>query len=189
MKMMKAIQLVAFLAVAALAGCSQSAPPLEGSTAMIGAPEYRLGPGDQVRVIVFGQEPLSGEFAVDGTGNVSLPLAGNVPALGATPTEFEQRVAEHLSHGYVKNARVSVQVLNFRPFYIIGEVNKPGQYPYANGMSAINAVATAGGFTYRAKEDYVLITRTINGKKQERSAPVNTPILPDDVIRIPERLF
>jgi polysaccharide export outer membrane protein len=189
MKMIKIVQLFAFLTFAALAGCSASAPPLEGSTAMLPAPDYRLGPGDQVRVIVFGQEPLSGEFAIDGTGNVSLPLAGNVPALGATPNDLEKRIAEHLSHGYVKNARVSVQVLTFRPFYVIGEVNKPGQYPFANGMSAINAVATAGGFTYRAREDYVLITRTINGQKQERSAPVNTPILPDDVIRIPERLF
>jgi polysaccharide export outer membrane protein len=177
------------VALAGASACTHSAPPMEETVALNQNADYRLGPGDQLRVTVFGQEQLSGEFPVDAGGNVSIPLVGAVPARGLTQRELETRISDTLAKGYVKQARVSVDVLNFRPFYIIGEVQKPGQYPFANGMTAINAVAMAGGYTYRAKEDYVLITRMIDGRKQERSAPINTPVLPDDVVRVPERLF
>lgn len=184
------ILMAAVLAAAALSACqSATAPPLEPTVALADAGEYRLGPGDSVRVIVFGQEQLSGEFSVDGSGQIALPLIGGVAAKGLSSRQVEERIAQRLSEGYVRDPKVSVEVLTFRPFYIIGEINKPGQYPYASGMSAVTAVAMAGGYTYRAREDYVLITRTIDGEKQERRAPPNTPVLPDDVIRVPERLF
>lgn len=172
------------------AACQTNVPPLEtGASAAAEPGEYRLGPGDRMRIIVFGQEQLTGEFTVDGGGVIAFPLIGEVQARGATARELESRIAKSLAAGYVKDPRVSVEVLTFRPFYIIGEVNKPGQYPYASGMTAVTAVALAGGYTYRARQDTVVITRTINGQKQERSAPPNTPILPDDVIRVPERFF
>lgn len=174
----------------ALTGCAATAPPLETPTTPItAAGEYRLGPGDNVRVIVFGQEQLSGEFSVDGSGRIALPLIGEVEATGNSPRDLEARIAKRLSDGYVRDPKVSVEVLTFRPFYIIGEVNKPGQFPYASGMTALSAVAAAGGYTYRGRQDYVIITRTINGQKVERSAPPQTPIAPDDVIRVPERFF
>ncbi|MFM2044383.1 MAG: hypothetical protein RLY86_2959 [Pseudomonadota bacterium] len=181
--------LAAVLAIGGLAACGGPAPPPLDQVALGQPASYTLGPGDTIRVIVFGQERLSGEFSVDGTGNVALPLIGEVQASGTSSRDLEIRIAERLSDGYVRDPRVNVEVLDFRPFYIIGEVNKPGQYPYANGMTVVSAVAMAGGYTYRAKQDHVVITRSIEGRKQERLAPPATPILPDDVIRVPERLF
>ena len=151
--------------------------------------EYRLGSGDEVRVTVFGQADLSGEFAVDGTGNVSLPLVGNVAAGGKTLREFEQNIIRALKPDYLKNPRVSVDVLNYRPFYIIGEVKKPGSYPYVSGMSVVNAVALAGGYTYRARENRLLIIRATDRDRTKQPANHDTAVLPGDVIEVPERFF
>ena len=175
----------AVLLVACAGGSNAPLEPLE--TAEPG--DYELGAGDQVRVNVFGQEQLSGEFSVDGSGYIAMPLVGEVEARGKTARGLEQTIAAKLADGYVRDPRVSVQVLTFRPFYIIGEVNNPGQYPYANGMTAVTAVALAGGYTYRGRQDYVLVTRGNDPEKIERRAPINTRIMPDDVVRIPERFF
>lgn len=150
--------------------------------------DYTLGSGDKLRVIVFGEDDLSGEFDVTGSGMVSLPLIGQVRAQGLTVDEFENAVRTKLLDGYLKNPRVSVEVLNYRPFYIIGEVNEPGQYPYTSGMSVLNAVAVAGGYTYRANEDQVYITRG-DGKEQAYAADQSVKVLPGDVVRVPERFF
>ena len=150
--------------------------------------DYRLGSGDKLRVIVFGEDDLSGEFDVTGSGKVSLPLIGQVQAAGLTLDEFEAEVTRSLKQGYLTNPKVSVEVLNYRPFYIIGEVDKPGQYPYTNGMNVLNAVAVAGGFTYRAREDEVFITR--DGEKEKAyAADQAVRVLPGDIVRIPERYF
>lgn len=151
--------------------------------------EYRLGPGDALRVIVFGEEQLSGEFRLDAAGRVAMPLIGEVPAKDRSTRDLEKEISKRLEAGYVKDPKVSVEVLNFRPFFILGEVRNPGQYAYVNGMTALSAVAMAGGYTYRAKEDYVLISRGSDPKKQVYRAPITTPVLPDDVVRIPERYF
>lgn len=153
------------------------------------ASEYRLGSGDEVRVTVFGQEDLSGEFTVDGTGNVALPLVGNVLAGGKTLREFERNIIGALKPDYLKNPRVSVDVLNYRPFYIIGEVKKPGSYPYVSGMSVVNAVALAGGYTYRARENRLLIIRATDQDRTKQPANHDTAVLPGDVIEVPERFF
>lgn len=183
------MRLVGVSAVAAtVAACSGFDAPLEPAEASQPG-EYRLGAGDTVRVIVFGEEQLSGEFRVDGSGAIAMPLVGEIPAKGLTTRELERSIAERLSQGYIRDARVSAEVTSFRPFYILGEVTNPGQYPYVNGMTAVTAVAMAGGYTYRARQDYVLITRGGDPEKQMRRAPVNTRVLPDDVIRIPERFF
>jgi len=152
---------------------------------------YRLGSGDRIRVTVFGHEDLSGEFDVDGNGNVSLPLLREVAAKGKTTSELEGTIAGKLSPDYLVNPRVSVDLLTYRPFYIYGEVNNPGSYPYENGMTVRKAVATAGGYTYRARESKARITRSGSSKGEETldldDGPVS--IYPGDVVKIPERFF
>lgn len=175
-------------AAAVMAGCASQDAPMEA--AEVSAPtDYLLGTGDALRIIVFGEEQLSGEFRVDASGRVAMPLIGEVEAKGRTSRELEMEITKRLTAGYVRDARVSVEVMNHRPFFILGEVRNPGQYQYVNGMTAMAAVAMAGGFSYRAREEYVLITRGNDPQKQLRRAPITTTILPDDVIRVPERYF
>ncbi len=151
--------------------------------------EYTLGVGDELRVIVFGEDNLSGEFVVDSSGSVSLPLIGEVLASGQTLREFQKAVEARLLDGYLKDPRVSMDVLNFRPFYILGEVGNSGEYPYANGLTVLNAVATAGGFTYRANKKAVFIKRAGELTEVRYPLTVSTPVQPGDTIRIAERLF
>ena len=152
-------------------------------------PEYRMGSGDKIRVITFGEEALTGEFFVGGSGNVSLPLIGEVKAAGLSISEFQGQVETKLKEGYLKEPRVSVEVLNYRPFYILGEVEKPGTYPYTNGLTVLNAVATAEGFTYRANTKRVFIKRGDGGSEQEFPLTSQTLVAPGDTIRIGERFF
>ena len=151
--------------------------------------DYQLGPGDLLRIVVFGHEDLSGEFEVKGTGHVSLPLIREVKAAGLTLRQFEQAVIDALKPDFLINPRVSVDVLNYRPFYIIGEVKRPGSYPYVNGMTVVNAIALAGGYTYRAKENKVLITRASDAERKQEPADHQSVVLPGDVIEVPERFW
>lgn len=151
--------------------------------------DYRLGSGDELRLIVYGEEALSGQFVVDGTGYVSLPLVGEIEASGKTVREFQRSVEASLKQGYLNDPRVSAEVLNFRPFYILGEVSRPGEYPYSDGLTVLNAVATAGGFTYRANTKTVMIKRTGSNSEEQYPLTVSTPVQPGDTIRIAERLF
>lgn len=161
-----------------------------GASAQAGlGSSYQLGSGDRVRVTVFGHKDLSGEFTVDGGGNVSLPLVGNVKAGGLSLRDFEGNIIAALKPDYLKNPRVSAEVLNYRPFYIIGEVKKPGSYPYVNGMTVVNAVALAGGYTYRARENQLLIIRATDKSRTKEPANHDTAVLPGDVIEVPERFF
>jgi polysaccharide export outer membrane protein len=150
---------------------------------------YTLGSGDKIRVTVFGHEDLSGEFEVDGSGNVSLPLIRNIKAEGMTVGQMEQAIIERLSPDYLINPSVSVEVLNYRPFYIYGEVTKPGSYPFVSGMTVVTAVAMAGGFTYRARTGSVRIVRANDPQRKAIDADKDTPVLPGDVIEVPERYF
>lgn len=152
--------------------------------------DYTLGSGDKIRVIVFGEDDLGGEFTVDDTGLVQLPLLGQIQATGLTVHLFEDGIAAKLLKlGYLTNPHVSVQVENYRPFYILGEVNKPGEYPFVTGMNLLNAIALAGGYTYRADESVIYIRR--NGASQEEKYPANetTKINPGDILRVTERFF
>lgn len=148
----------------------------------------QLGPGDKVRLTVFGEEDLSGEFEIDSTGSLAMPLVGEIPVRGLTPRELEKKLAVVLEEGYLKNPRVNIEVLNFRPFFILGEVNKPGSYPYANDMTVINAVALAGGYTTRAKTGQVKLRRA-SAPEKEDWARENEMIYPGDVLRVDERFF
>ncbi len=173
-----------------LVACSSEGanlPPLSGSTVPKATYDanYRLGPGDKLRVKVIGAEDLNGEYTVSDNGTVSIPLIGDVKAAGESRVTVERTIEKKLSDGYLRNPKVSVAVLQYRPFYIFGEVSKPGEYPYASGMRVVNAVATAGGYTYRANQNFVVVSR--NG--QERRAAPTDIIQPDDVIKVPERFF
>ena len=193
-----AIRHLALIAAACAGLCLLAAPALAAAEsptltasalADTQAMEYRLGSGDKVRVIVYGEESLGGEFFVSGNGKISLPLIGEVQAAGLTIRSLQDEVQTALSDGYLKTPKVSAEVLNYRPFFILGEVGKPGQYPYTNGLTVLNAVATAGGFTYRANKGKVFIKRNTEG--DEHSYPITsaTAVAPGDTIRISERLF
>jgi polysaccharide export outer membrane protein len=151
--------------------------------------EYRLGSGDKIRLIIFGEPDLSGEFTISGDGMVSLPLIKEVKAAGLTATQLQGNVESAFKEGYLKDPRVSIEVLSFRPFYILGEVNKPGEYPYSNGITVVNAVALASGYTYRANQKKVLIRHA--GATAEEEVPLTsaTMVAPGDTVRIAERYF
>lgn len=150
---------------------------------------YRLGPGDELRVTVFRHEDLSGEFQLDGEGYFALPLVGEIRGGGKVARELENDIETAFKDGgYLVSPQVSLEVLNYRPFYILGEVNQPGSYPYVNGMTVINAVALAGGYTYRASQGSISVQRGgSNGKKL--AAGPTTQVLPGDIISVPERFF
>ena len=150
---------------------------------------YKLGVGDELKITVFNQEDLTGEYAVDGSGDVSLPLIGTVHAKGYSLKEFEYIIINSLKPDYLLNPRISIQVLNYRPFYILGEVKRPDSYPYVNGMTYLNAIAIAGGFTYRAKDDRAYVVSGVDTSQEERRVRLEQLVQPGDIIRIDERLF
>ncbi|MCJ8141381.1 polysaccharide export protein [Ancylobacter sp. A5.8] len=174
----------------AISGCatvpSASSVPAGDQNAQT---EYLLGTGDRLRVTVFNEPTLSGEFQVNASGIISMPLIGNIDAQGKSAHALETAIAQKLASGYMRDPRVNVEVLQYRPFYIIGEISKPGEYPYRNGMNIMSAVAVAGGFTYRANDQSVYIRRA--GQTQEMSYPATTTtmVFPGDIVRIGERLF
>ena len=150
---------------------------------------YHLATGDKVRVIVFGEEDLGGEFQIDDGGYIRLPLIGQLKATGSSPRELETRIATALGEGYLNAPRVSVEVTAYRPFYIIGEVNRPGQYAYVNDMTALNAVALGGGYTIKASDSSVYIRREGEKEEQRYVADAMTAIRPGDVVRVPPTAF
>jgi len=161
----------------------------EAATAKPTDPGYHLGTGDQLRITVYNETDLSGDYSVDDGGFVRLPLIGQIKAQGLTLVDLEKAIEGKFASGYLKSPRVSAQITTYRPFYIIGEVNKPGQYSYVNGMNIVTAVALAGGYTYRADDSSVYIRR--NGSSEEESDPADetTKIQPGDIIRVSERFF
>ena len=164
-----------------------SQSPAEAA-AQLSKSAYQLGSGDRIKMTVFRHEDLSGEYALDGAGNFAMPLVGEVEASGLTTRELEQKVATTLKQGYLVDPQVSVEVLNYRPFYILGEVKSPGSYPYVNGMTALNAAALAGGFTYRADTSGIRIKRA-GSNTEGLVVRGDSAVLPGDVIEVPERWF
>jgi polysaccharide biosynthesis/export protein len=180
------LAVLAVLALAAIGGCSR--PAYYALEPGLNAP-YRLASGDRVRVIVFGQENLSNSFSVDSSGAIAMPLVGQVHAQGLTTSELAGAIEARLRQGYVREPRVSVEVEAFRPFFVMGEVNVAGQYPFINGMTVQNAIAVAGGFTPRAVQDSVVITRIVGGTLATFSEPLAFPVRPGDTITARERFF
>lgn len=196
MGLFRNILIAASLAFVLMLGACQSTPaaPASVTNGASGSgaealADYKLGSGDRLNVRVFNEPTLSGEFVVDGSGIVSLPLVGEIYTEGMTVREFQRAYKDALEPDYLNDARLAVEVLNYRPYYILGEVQRPGEYPYSAGLTVLNAVATAGGFTYRANRKVVYV-RTIDGEGEIKVelTPV-TRVQPGDTIRIDERLF
>ena len=194
--------LVVLVAALTLAGCARrqaayyAQPGIGGpyvaayaGQGAVPQPSYTLDTGDRVRVSVFGQEGVSNSYLVDAAGYVNVALTGPVAARGLTAAALAQAIAARLQQGFVREPHVSVEVEAYRPFYILGEVNAPGQYPYQPGMSVETAIAVAGGYSPRADKRNALLTRAINGAPIKSKVPLHTPLRPGDTVNVAERWF
>lgn len=153
------------------------------------AADYRLAAGDELRIKVFDNEDISGEYQIDAAGNVNFPLVGQVKAAGLTVDQFSQDLTQRLNADYLVDPKVSVEVLNFRPIFVIGQVNTPGSYSYQPGMTVRQAVALAGGYTRRASTSSMTIIRQEGTGTIEVEADEDTPVLPGDTIEVDRRFL
>jgi polysaccharide export outer membrane protein len=196
---------VVFLAVCTLGACASAGsrlPPLPDR----GTYSYVLGTGDKLQIHLYGVGDLDGgalaggaapssrgadasDYIIPDTGRIGVPLIGEVQAAGLTVAQLTEAITTKLVSGYIKDPKVAVEMLTYRPFYIFGEVNHPGSYPYASNLNILSAIATAGGYTYRANEKFAIVERKIDGKIVRGRVDSSAPIHPDDVVRIPERFF
>jgi polysaccharide export outer membrane protein len=165
----------------AYAGAAPPAPTTQSA--------YTLDSGDRLRVVVFGQDGLSNSYSVDASGHIAMPLIGSVTARGETTDQLASRIADKLRDGYVRDPHVAVEIEAYRPFFILGEVTAPGQYPYVANMTAETAIAIAGGFGPRAFRDSVILNRTYNGQTMRMTIPLSYPLRPGDTVNVQERWF
>lgn len=171
-----------------LAACSGYRQPPTAFHETLTQP-YRLDSSDRLRIIVFGQDNLSNTYVIDQAGYISFPLIGNVAARGKTQQGLAAEIATKLRQGFIRDPDVSVEVDTYRPIFVMGEVQNAGQYNYVAGMTVQNAIATAGGFSPRARQDDVDITRQINGEILNGRVPISDPLRPGDTIYVRERYF
>jgi polysaccharide biosynthesis/export protein len=150
---------------------------------------YQLDAGDKLRVVVYGQEGLTNTYAIDAAGSITMPLIGAVPARGRTPAGLAAAISAKLRNGYIRDPSVAVEIESYRPFFILGEVQAPGQYPYVPNMTVESAVAIAGGFTPRAKRNAVTVTHTDAGGSGRYVVPMGTSLSPGDTVFVGERWF
>ena len=150
---------------------------------------YTLDAGDRLRIVVFGQDGLTNSYAVDASGHIAMPLIGSVSTRGATTDELSKRIADKLRQGFIREPHVAVEIEAYRPFFILGEVTQPGQYPYVANMTAETAVAIAGGFTPRALRRTVIVNRVVNGQQERMNVPVTFALRPGDTVNVQERWF
>jgi polysaccharide export outer membrane protein len=179
--------LIALSFALAAAGCAHQAS-VPAVSAYAEEP-YGLDSGDKLRVVVFGQDGLTNSYAVDASGAITMPLIGAVQARGHTPAELSRTVAARLRQGYIREPHVAVEVETYRPFFILGEVTFPGQYPYVSNMTVETAIAIAGGFSPRAQRAAVTVSRPLAGEITRSTAPLNTPLRPGDTVVVAERWF
>jgi len=186
-----------FGAALALAGC-ETQPPMTTKTLQqpsqltqtIRMGEYRVAPGDKVRVVVLSDTELSGDYEVDSTGLISPRMAGRVSVVGMTTVEIEELLRNrYRADGYLRDPKLSVDLIGRRPFYIVGEITKPGAFPYVNGISVLQAVAIAGGYTRRASKTRITVKRFNSTAGEEETVTEDSPVGPGDVIHVPERWF
>ena len=151
---------------------------------------YKLGPGDQVRIITFGEDQLTGEFRVDDQGKISIPLLGTIQAADLSTGQLDTQISDELKRRkLLRDPSVAVEVIGYRPVYVLGEVARPGQYPYQPGMTMLTTVAVAGGFTYRGVHDYASVVRTTGPTPVEGKLTPLSVIAPGDVVNVFERRF
>lgn len=192
MSFRKAVFAVVGLGLAALAAC-QSGPAM-GNTqdfeqARAGIEGYRLGAGDAIKVTVYGEPDLSGSFTVDGQGAISMSLIGQVGVANLTLADASGLIEAKLKDGWLRDPQVTSELVKGRPYYILGEVNKPGEYPFVSGLTVMNAIASAGDFTYRADQGRILIKSADSPNEREVELTPTTAVRPGDTIRIKERFF
>ena len=173
----------AAMLVASVAARADNASPADGGA------DYHLGVGDKIHVTVYDEADLSGDFQVDATGAVRLPLVGQLKAGGLTAHQLEGEIASALAQGYLDDPKVAVEVSDYRPFYVVGEVLKPGQYPYANGLTAASAVALAGGYTPKAVQSVLYVRHQGENAERRLAATDATAIRPGDVVRVDSTAF
>ena len=189
--MMRLPAFLAALMLVLLSACAGGGGDAPRARMVDTAEIYKLGAGDKLRITVFGEETLTGEYGVTGTGDVSFPLIGNIKAAGRTVEDLQAELTTKLGKGYLEDPRVSAEIINYRPFYILGEVSRPGQYDFAVGLTIEQAVAAAGGFTYRANSKRVYLKRATDTREMLvdlRETP-SFPVRPGDTIRVGERFF
>src|ERR1700728_1334080 len=150
---------------------------------------YTLDSGDRLRIVVFGQDGLTNSYFVDASGHIAMPLIGSVSAHGTTTHELSNRSAEKLRQAFLREPHVAVEIEAYRPFFILGEVTQPGQYPYVANMTAETAIAIAGGFTPRAFRRDLVVSRTADGVATRMTVPLNFPLRPGDTVNVQERWF
>lgn len=184
-----AIGLAAILAAAPSLPATSAGQAIAAAADVSALPTYELGPGDKIHVTVYDEQGLTGDYIISPHGTVSVPLIGDFPAAGQTISEFRVALQNRLAKGILNDPRVAAEIVEYRPFFILGEVNKPGQYPYSVGLTVYSAVATAQGFTYRANTHKVMITHA--GETDEHRVRVSaaTRIMPGDTVRVLERFF
>jgi polysaccharide export outer membrane protein len=180
-----------------LAGCAGggdpttaplSVSPQRSGAGSLGA-AYRIGAADKVKVTVFGEPDLSGSFELSSEGSLTLPLIGTLPAQGRTLDELRADLTRRLSSGYLRNPKITLEIADYRPVYVHGEVRSGGAFPFKHGMTMRDVIARAGGYTYRAATGYLLVTRNGAGDELRVDLPSDAPVQPGDNIRVPERLF
>ncbi len=171
-----------------LSGCAAPRLAPEAFDSTLNEP-YALASGDRLRIIVFGQDALSNAYAVDGSGRISMPLIGLIECRGQSTAQLEKQIENRLRAGFLREPRVAVEVEQYRPFFILGEVNQSGQYPFVNGATVQTAVAIAGGFSPRGARSYADVTRQINGEPVTATVPITFPLRPGDTVAVKERLF
>lgn len=180
---------IAVLSFLLISGCTRPGSDL-GPIGDMKENAYRLGPGDRVRINFVSLELLEADYVVSDVGTISVPLLGQVAAQGLTPKELEDRIKQKVEKAQLeRDPSVSVQIEQYRPFFILGEVQRPGLYPYIPQMTLQTAIAVAGGYTFRAEEDYAVVTRTVDDQVVEGTAGPSTKILPGDAIQIYESWF
>ena len=150
---------------------------------------YTLDAGDKVRVMVFGQDTLSNSYTVDASGRITMPLIAAVSARGLTPTQLSGAIASQLKQSFIRDPSVAVEIEVYRPFFVLGEVTYPGQYPYVPNMTVENAIAIAGGFTPRASKNSVTVRRMAQGDPISHDRPLQYPLRPGDTVTVSERWF
>lgn len=188
--MMKAIAAIVSVGLAMLAACSTGPQRGDaGAAAPASMTAYRLGAGDEIKVTVYDEPDLSGAFVVDGEGRIAMSLIGQVEIGNLTLDEAADRLQARLKDGYLRDPQVTTELVKGRPYYILGEINKPGEYPFVSGLTVMNAIASAGDFTYRADKTRILIKRKDSPNEVEVVLTPTTPVQPGDTIRIQERFF
>jgi protein involved in polysaccharide export with SLBB domain len=176
------------LVLSLAAGCAETPAAVQAPNP-VGSPDYHLGPGDKVKITVFNNPDVSGEAVLDSSGDIALPLLGQVPALNLTVTELQSKITDLLNRQYLVDPKISVEVLNYRPFFILGEVGRPGSYPYIAGVTVRQAVAIGGGYTRRARSSSVSIVRQTPMGEERIEGSSDTLVLPGDTVEVGRRLF